>query len=93
MSKPLSETEKMALNAYSALTNLLVDEESQDPIQKIDIEKVEANNLFTAILLAYKTLFEELTNSDIDIIDFTHILNKLAVQYILGDKSDESKEE
>lgn len=93
MSKKLSETEKLTLNVYSALTNLLVDEENQDAIQKIDIEKVDANNLFTAILLAYKTLFEELTSSDIDLIDFTHILNKLAVQYILGDKTDESEEE
>lgn len=93
MSKKLSETEKLTLNVYSVLTNLLVDEENQDPIQKIDIEKVDANNLFTAILLAYKTLFEELTSSDIDLIDFTHILNKLAVQYILDDKADESEEE
>lgn len=93
MSKALSETEKMTLNIYNGLSNLFVDEEDQDPVQKTDIEGIEANDLFTAILLGYKMLFEQLTSSDADLIDFTHILNKLAIQYVLENKSNNKSEE
>lgn len=38
---------------------------------------------FTAMLLAMKVLVEKITGYDGDIIDFTHMLNKLAVQYVM----------
>lgn len=44
---------------------------------------VELNADFTAMLLAMKLIFENLTGSDADLIDFTHMLNKLAVQYLM----------
>lgn len=90
--KKLNKTEETALNVYNALTNLFVDEEDQDPVQKIDIENVEANELLTAILLAYKMLFEQLTSGDEDIIGFTHMLNRLAIQHVIGDKDCYSEE-
>lgn len=38
---------------------------------------------FTAMLLAFKVVFERITGDDGDLIDFTHVLNKLAVQYVM----------
>ena len=38
---------------------------------------------FTAMLLAMKAGFDRITGSDGDLIDFTHVLNKLAVQYVM----------
>lgn len=38
---------------------------------------------FTAMLLAMKVLVERVAGYDGDIIDFTHMLNKLAVQYVM----------
>ena len=81
--KNLNKTEETALNVYSALANLFSDEEEQDLVQKIDIDNIEPNELFTAILLAYKLLFEKLTSSEDDLIGFTHTLNRLAIQHCI----------
>ena len=44
---------------------------------------------FTAMLLAMSHLLQQVTGDDGDLIDFTHVLNKLAVQYIMdGDDHD-----
>ncbi|AAK79884.1 hypothetical protein BJV85_002072 [Clostridium acetobutylicum] len=90
--KKLNKTEETAINVYSALANLFCDEEEQEPVQKIDIASIEGNELFTAILLAHKMLFEKLTITNEDAISFTHILNRLAVQYVIGDRDCYDKE-
>ena len=48
---------------------------------------------FTAMLLAMSILFDKLFAFDGDLIDFTHILNKLAVQYVLDKQEDLDIEE
>lgn len=37
----------------------------------------------TALLLAMKTFVENIVSFDGDLIDFTHLLNKLAVQFVV----------
>ena len=52
--------------------------------------KVEDVNeeFFTAELIAMMLQFQNLTGQDVDIIDFTHILNKLATKYLLDNRSE-----
>ena len=38
---------------------------------------------FTAMRLALKVVFDRVCGDEDDLIDFTHILNKMAVQYIM----------
>ena len=47
---------------------------------------------FSAMVVAMSILFERVTGFDGDLIDFTHILNKLAVQYEL-EKQEGSEDE
>lgn len=75
------------VNFIMAIGNAYRDEENQLPMQQMGLD----NNLtedFTAIVFALKMFFEQTTGQEIDIIDFTHLLNKLVVQHLI-----ESKEE
>lgn len=51
-------------------------------ICKLDICSEDATDMFTALLLACRVLYEKLTGDDGDLLDFISILNKLAVRYI-----------
>ena len=73
-----------AIQFLTALMDVYRDEE------KRELEVFSAMELsddvtedFTALLLAMKVLVEKITGYDGDIIDFTHMLNKLAVQYVM----------
>lgn len=45
------------------------------------IEDMDFNSDVTAMMVAIKVLLEKTSDWDGDIIDFTHLLNKLAIQY------------
>jgi hypothetical protein len=74
-----------------ALTDVYRDEEERNlgMIPPLSEEEITEED-FTAMLIAMKVLFEEVTGTDEadDLIGFTHILNRLAIQYAM-----ESKEE
>ena len=74
------EMQNLVMNIYSNMNNIF--REEAEPILKVDIETV-TEEFFTAELMAFKIQLENLTQTEYDLIDFTHILNKLAVQYIL----------
>ena len=83
------KTEGKAMQFLVALTDVYREEESREleafaPL-KLDDDFTED---FTAMLLAMKVMLERLTGYDGDIIDFTHMLNKLAVQYVIDGKGD-----
>ena len=77
-----------AVYFVAALADVYRDEEDRElgafsPIEFGD----DVTDDFTAMLIAMKVTFEGITGIDGDLIDFTHILNKLAIQYIMdGDK-------
>lgn len=74
----------------AALVDVYRDEEHRelDAFEKIDISE-DVTEDFTAILIAMKHVYEAFTgDNDTDIIDFTHILNKLAIQYVMGGDDD-----
>ena len=80
----ISKTEEKALHFVAALADVYRDEENRELVA---FSKMEITNDFTedftAMLLAMNLVCEQLTGYDGDLIDFTHMLNKLAIQHIM----------
>lgn len=73
-----------ALHFLAALSDVYRDEENRDLDAFLAIEFSEdVTEDFTAMLIAMAVIFNGVVENDVDLIDFTHILNKLAVQYIM----------
>lgn len=80
------KTKEKALHFLTALCDVYRDEEDRelDAFSKVVFsEGDDVTEDFTAMLLAMKVLVERFAGYDGDIIDFTHMLNKLAVQYVM----------
>lgn len=75
--------EEMAYNHLMNLNNIFRNEDEKEPVMTVDIEDVN-EEFFTAQLLATFMQFQLLTDNDVDLIGFIGILNKLAVQYLVG---------
>lgn len=77
-------TAEKALRFLVALKDVYRDEDDRelDAFSKLELTD-DATDDFTAMLLAMKCLLERLSGYDGDLIDFTHVLNKLAVQHIV----------
>lgn len=73
------------INAYRA-------EENQEPVQKMQLTNDNLTEDFTAMVYALNMFFDEVTGQEIDIIDFTHLLNKLVVQHLLEQKEVDENE-
>lgn len=86
----MTKIEEKAMAFATALTDVYRDEEN------LELEAVRKMNLsedvtedFTAMLIAMRMIFMKITRTkDSDIIDFTHILNKLAVQWVMEGAKD-----
>lgn len=83
------EIEQKALQFLTALQDVYRDEDDRElgVFSKLEFTDDFTGN-FTAMLLAMKVVLERLTGYDGDLIDFTHMLNKLAVQYIMENQED-----
>lgn len=77
--------EQKILVFLSNLCNSYKDEEDKDPAS-IDFKPDEITEDFTAMLMAMYMQYKRMTDSDDDLIGFTHLLNRLAMQYVYGDK-------
>lgn len=73
--------ESLLINVYSNLNNVFREDDDIEPVMKVEDEEVN-EEFFTAELIAMCMQFKNLTGQEVDLIDFTHILNKLAFQYI-----------
>lgn len=78
--------ENKILRFYCALTDVYRDEDEREMtgMPSLELSGEDITEDVTAMMLAMK-LFVEQTCGDAtgDIIDFTHTLNKLAVQYVM----------
>ena len=79
--------EDKAVQFLTALLDVYRDEDNREleAFSKLKLAD-DATEDITAALLALKVLTEQLTGYDGDLIDFTHVLNKLAVQHIMEAK-------
>ena len=86
----MNKIQRKAMQFLTALSDVYKDEENRELEAFSAIEFSEdVTEDFTAMLVAMNIIFDRITGSDGDLIDFTHVLNKLAVQYIMdGDSND-----
>ena len=80
------------MNFITTITNAYRAEENRNPVQKIELTNDNLTEDFTAMVYALNTFFNEVTGQGIDIIDFTHLLNKLAVQHLLENREVDDNE-
>lgn len=81
----MTKIEEKIMAFVTAMTDVYRDEESREleAFGKMDFSE-DVTEDFTAMLVAMKIIFNKITSdTDSDIIDFTHLLNKLAVQYVM----------
>ena len=80
----MNTIQKKAMQFLTALMDVYRDEDNREleAFEKLELGG-DFTEDFTAMLLAMKVMIERITDFDGDIIDFTHMLNKLAVQYCM----------
>lgn len=85
----MKTTEEKAMQFLVALMDVYRDEESREleAFPKLEMSDDFTDDV-TAMLLAVKVMLQRLAGYDGDIIDFTHVLNKLAVQYVMENKGE-----
>ena len=85
----MNKTKQKAMQILTALLDAYRDEEKRelDAFGKLDLAE-DVTEDFTAMLLAFKVVFDRVCNDDGDLIDFTHVLNKLAVQYVMENEGE-----
>lgn len=71
------------MNFISAIRNTYLDEENQEILAKMKLNDENITEDFTAMLFALNLFFNKVTGQNVDIIDFTHLLNKLAFQHLM----------
>ena len=81
-----------AAHFIAAITDVFRDEEDRelDAFSKLELNK-DATEDITAILIAFQYVVQWLTGYDGDLIDFTHILNKLAFQYLMENGKEQAE--
>lgn len=88
----MTKTQEKALHFVAALLDVYRDEEDRELEAFSAIEfSDDITEDFTAMLIAAKFVFEEITGCEDDLIDFTHVLNKLAVQHIMEGMKDDDE--
>lgn len=90
----MTGVENKALQFMTALADVYRDEDNRElyVFSKMEMSE-DITEDFTAMLLAMKVLFDKIVGDGDDLIDFTHILNKLAVQYVLEKQEGSENEE
>lgn len=84
------EMQNLIVNVSSNMNNIFREEDDVELYIPVDLNTVDANDLFTAEMLSLYLQFKKLTGNDVDLLGFIAILNKLAFQYLQDcDKEDE----
>lgn len=80
--------EEKALHFFAAISDVYKDEENREleTFSKLELPVDDANDDIIAMLIAFQFVVQRLTGYGGDLIDFTHILNKLAVQNVLEER-------
>ncbi len=81
------QIEQKAIHFLTALMDVYRDEESRElpALDKMEFPD-DLTEDFTAMVMAMHTICQTLAGYDGDLIDFTHMLNKLVVQHLMEGK-------
>lgn len=74
------------INFMEAIKNAYRSEENQVYLQKMQLNDDNLTEDVVAIVYALGMFMREVTEQELDIIDFTNFLNKLVAQYLLKQK-------
>ncbi len=85
----MNKFENKVLCFMSAIGNAYKEDEEREDFPKLELKEEELTEDFTAMLVALSVLYQKITGDDTDLIGFTHILNRLALQHIM--EKDESE--
>jgi hypothetical protein len=81
----MKDEQRYAVQIADTLKQMF-DEDSE--IHAFDLEEIDATKYFTGMVLASCLIFNDLTGRKMDLIDFTHVQNKLVIQYIMDKKEE-----
>lgn len=86
----MDKLNEKVLKFAAALQDMYKDEEEREAINfsKLELREEELTEDFTAMLLAVFFLYKDVTADDTDFLGFTHVANRLAVQYLLEKKEE-----
>ena len=73
------------LTFLTLIKNAYRSEENQEYTQQMTLDDENLTEDFTAMVFALNVFFNNVTGQDVDIIDFTHLMNKLAFQHLIDD--------
>lgn len=77
------------LTFLTLITNAYRSEENQEYTPQMTLDDENLTEDFTAMVFALNMFFNKVTGQDIDTIDFTHLMNKLAFQHLMDDQPTE----
>ena len=91
----MKRTHQKVLQFLTAIKDVYRDEEDRqlNAFSKLDLTSGDLTDDVIAILLAAQLFVESLTGFDGDLIEFTHLLNKLAVQYLMDTEEGDNDEQ
>lgn len=84
----MSSFEKKVVSFVISLQNAYKDEEDREDQQKLELTEEGLTEDFTAMLSALRVMYIQITDDDVDLIGFTHLLNRLAMQHLMDPKKD-----
>lgn len=74
----------------SAISDAYKEEDDRESFPKLKLNPKDLTDDITAMLMAQYLLYQRMTgNEDEDVVGFTHLLNRLAIQYIMKCKDAE----
>lgn len=84
--------ENKILHFYCALTDVYREDDEREMIgmSGLELSGEDITEDVTAMMLAMKLFVERICDETCDLIDFTHTLNKLAVQYVMEAKDEKT---
>lgn len=86
----MTKFDNKVLHFTTALMDVYRDDEERElpSLGKMEWIDDELTEDFTAMLCAMSVLYDRITGENSHIVDFTHLLNKLAIQKLMESKDD-----
>lgn len=84
----LDNFETKVLAFAVGLQNAYKDEDGRENVSKLEFTEDGLTEDFTAMLEAMYITYLRITEDDVDLIGFTHILNRLAMQHLMAPKKE-----
>lgn len=84
----MDKFENKLIHFVTALTDVYRDEEEKEStaLTPLEFSEEELTEDFTAMIYAMWGMYCNITEEDIDVFGFTHIINRLVLQRLMEDK-------